>query len=276
MPRFPRLLPLTATAAALLLSACASQPGEAPGAVPRGTAEAAVQSAQWSLAQSHEQRFEYDRAATLYGQILSENPDDPTAAVAYARNLRYAGKLDMAQEVARIALDRMGPVRELRLEQVKAMLAAGRVRAVRPLAVALAADDPQDWQGHSLLGLVLDAAGQSADALAEHRTAHTLRPDHPQAINNLALAEAAAGNLAQGLALLEPAAGDPRAPLHLRMNLALLYMLDNQPRKAEALVRANLPPEAVEGTLDTLAQFRGRPGLARDRGRLTPGYATGG
>lgn len=261
-----RLFP--ALAAATLLAACAAAP---PPAEHVAAGEAAVRSAQWRLAQGHEQRFDYDRAADLYGQILNESPDDPDAAVAYARSLRYAGRLDLAQEVVRLALERIGPTRALRLEEAKAMLAAGRVAAVRPLAQALAEEAPDDWEAQSLLGLALDAAGEGETALAAHRRAHALAPTRAQAINNLALAEAAAGNLDKAIGLLQGPAGDPRAPLHMRMNLALLYMIADKPAKSEALVRANLPDKAVAPALETLAQFRGRPDRARAAGRLGPG-----
>ena len=153
----------------------------------------------------------------------------------------------------------LGPNRDLTLELAKARLADGDLRAAEATLTELLATHPDDWEVHSLHGILLDRQGQHHQAQATHERAVTLSNRHPQAVNNLALNLAVNGALQEAIALLQEAVLQPRPPLHLHQNLAMFHAYDGNLEEAKAITRRTLPPSLQAerlAWLETLAQQR--------------------
>lgn len=101
------------------------------------------------------------------------------------------------------------------LDNVRSLLAAGRIGQARGALGELIAADP-DWAAaHALLGEALDAAGDRAGAEASLRRALMLEPRQPAAATRLAHILTARRAVREAAGLLEPLVGTPLASAEL-------------------------------------------------------------
>ena len=108
------------------------------------------------LSNDAEKAFEYSKAAEYYSRILELQPKNITATAGLARNLRYAG---MPQEAIKIIKNYVSKFRKgkgLRLELLKAQLAAGMLDIALKTAVELKTEEPSNWELYSILGIIYD------------------------------------------------------------------------------------------------------------------------
>lgn len=103
--------------------------------------------------------------------------------------------------------------------QGKTLLATGKTGDARDIYASAAhrdADNPRAWNG---LGVADDLLGKRSEAENAYKRAIDLAPRDPTATNNLAHLYIANGDPDAAVQLLEPFAGDPKAPVALRQNL---------------------------------------------------------
>jgi tetratricopeptide (TPR) repeat protein len=123
----------------------------------------------------------------------------------------------------------------------------------------------------STLGVAYDYEGGYADARDAYAQALIASPSNPTVLNNLALSQAASGDLDGAIATLQQAIDQPAALAQTRQNLALLLALKGDPDGAERLARKDLPPEIADGNI---SYFRMISAAATKGGAMAPASIT--
>ena len=195
------------------------------------------------------------RDADVYGQQYRANPTNRDVALRYAQALRATGQ--RAQAVA--VLERAS----LENPRDKAVLGAyGRAlaeagdynQALEVLGRAHSPDQP-DWHILSAQGAVLDQMGRHAEAQRYYLTALKIVPDEPSVLSNLGLSYALAKDLRSAEATLRRAAERRPVDPRVRQNLALVVGLQGRFADAEAIARADLPPDEAAANVAYLRQM---------------------
>ena len=217
---------------------------------------AAIDKSLHKAAAAAQQSHDYGLALRYFRQLYTANPNDLTAALGYARNLRYTGTPGRAAQVLEKAL-KVGPEdTRLMAELGKVQIATGRPHeAVELLAKALSLGEA-DWRSYTALGIANDHIGQRLEALQAYQAAQVLSPDNVAIINNMALSAALAGDMEEGTRLLEKAATLPGATAQVRQNLALLYGVGGKLAAAERLARLDLPADLVARNIAYYREMR--------------------
>ena len=195
------------------------------------------------------------RDVEVYGQQYRANPTNRDVALHYAQALRATGQ--RAQAVA--VLERAS----LENPHDKAVLGAyGRAlaeagdynQALEVLGRAHSPDQP-DWHILSAQGAVLDQMGRHAEAQRYYLTALKIVPDEPSVLSNLGLSYALAKDLRNAEATLRRAAARRPVDPRVRQNLALVVGLQGRFAEAEAIARADLPPDEAAANVAYLRQM---------------------
>jgi Flp pilus assembly protein TadD len=139
-------------------------------------------------------RGDADAALPMYREILSEQPDNPTAQ-------HYLGVIHYQR---------------------------GNLADALPLLERAVAARPAEAEFHNNLGLALAAADRDSDAIAEYRAVLSLKPDHAVAWNNLGLALQAQNEVRAGIDAFRHALALKPDFARARWNLALALLLDRQ------------------------------------------------
>src|SRR5581483_6427036 len=183
------------------------------------------------------------------------DPMNAEAAIRYAQALRATGQRSQAAAV----LQRTS----LAHPRDKALLGAyGRAladigsynQALEVLGRAHTPDQP-DWRILSAQGAVLDQMGRHGDAQRYYAAALKIVPDEPSVLSNLGLSYALSKDLVQAEATLKRAAAAARADPRVRQNLALVVGLQGRFAEAEAIARADLPPDEAAANVAYLRQM---------------------
>ncbi len=191
----------------------------------------------------------------VYGQQYHANPTNLDVALHYALALRATGQ--RAQAVA--VLERAS----LENPHDKAVLGAyGRAlaeagaydQALEVLGRAHSPDQP-DWRILSAQGAVLDQMGRHTDAQRYYLTALKIVPDEASVLSNLGLSYALSKNLRNAEATLRRAAAGRPVDPRVRQNLALVVGLQGRFADAEAITRADLPPDEAAANVAYLRQL---------------------
>ncbi len=207
------------------------------------------------------------RDVDLYGQQYRANPTNRDVALHYAQALRATGQ--RAQAVA--VLERAS----LENPYDKTVLGAyGRALAEagdydQALAVLDRAHSPDqpDWRILSAQGAVLDQMGRHADAQRYYLTALKIVPDEPSVLSNLGLSYALSKDLRSAEATLRRAAARHPIDPRVRQNLALVVGLQGRFADAEAIARADLPPDEAAANVAYLRQMLARRSDLRNPNR---------
>jgi len=195
------------------------------------------------------------RDVEVYGQQYHANPTNLDVALHYAQALRATGQ--RAQAVA--VLERAS----LENPHDKAVLGAyGRAlaeagaydQALEVLGRAHSPDQP-DWRILSAQGAVLDQMGRHTDAQRYYLTALKIVPDEASVLSNLGLSYALSKNLRKAEATLRRAAARRPVDPRVRQNLALVVGLQGRFADAEAIARADLPPDEAAANVTYLRQL---------------------
>jgi Flp pilus assembly protein TadD len=200
--------------------------------------------------------------ATFWSRDLEIDPRDVDGAIKLARSLRELARFDEAQAAAAQALVVAPRSVEALLESARDYIAAGQGFFAIDRCVKAGAVAPKDWRSFSLLGIALEQADRSAEALAAFNQALSLAPANPVTLSNLAMYYAAHGDVTRAETLLRQAVASPGAGARERQNLALIVGLAGRLDEAERLERQDLPPEVVA---NDLAYLRADAGDATSR-----------
>lgn len=223
---------LLAGAAALVLSACASNRGE------MGATDYAGLPAEQ---QTH-------TLADLTQQYKAR-PQDRDVVIHYAAALRAAGQ----SQQAAAALEQVMAVYpgdvDLAIAYAKALTSMGQFsQSIAVLDGAIRPDAP-DWNALLVKGATLDQMGRNGEARALYAQAGTIAPGEAAIETNLGLSFAMTNELPTAERHLRRAVQMRGATTQTRQNLALVVGLQGRFDECRALYAAELPPEQVEANM---------------------------
>lgn len=203
---------------------------------------------------------DWRRTAERAGERYRANPQNVQAAIDYAQALRNSGQKTQAAAVLEQASLANPGDKALIGAYGRALADAGNFRnALDVLSRAHTPDNP-DWRILSVQGACLDQLGRHADAQRYYETALRIVPDEPTVLSNLGLSYALSKNLTGAEQVLrraqERGANDPR----VRQNLALVVGLQGRFADAEAIAKADLPPEEAAANIAYLREMISRQG----------------
>ncbi len=174
-----------------------------------------------------------------YSKLYANNPKDKDIALTYAKVLRENGHKPQSLAVLRAASAHHQKDREFASAYGRAALDSGQVALASKLLVR--ADDPgaPDWRVSSARGAALAKQGKYSEAIKYFHKAVQLAPSNPTAMNNLAMAQAANGDLKGAEQLLRSAVAMPTAKAKVRRNLALVLQLQGRDIDAKRVAQAS-------------------------------------
>lgn len=205
-------------------------------------------------------RRELDAAAERY----RANPRDTAVAIRYAYALRAIGQRSQAAAVLEQASLEHPKDRAVLGAYGRALADAGRhEQAFDVLSRAHTPEQP-DWRVLSAQGAVLDNMGRHEEARRYYASALKLAPDEPSVLSNLGLSYALSRQLPEAENALRRAAAKAPAGQRIRQNLALVIGLQGRFEEAEAMSKADLPPDQAAANVaylrEMLARHPARPG----------------
>ncbi len=171
---------------------------------------------------------ELGKATEYWGQQYAKKPNDPEAALAYAKNLKAQGNKSEAFAVLQQAAQVNSDHKPLAAEYGRLALEFDRVSLAAQLLQF--ADDPvrPDWRVVSARGAALAKLGRYKDAVEQLERANALAPDQTSVQNNLALAYAMSGDPAKAETLLRRAVARDGGNAKTKQNLALVLGLQGK------------------------------------------------
>jgi Flp pilus assembly protein TadD len=118
--------------------------------------------------------------------------------------------------------------------------------------------DRPDWRILNVHGVVLDQLGRHQEAQNYYATALRIAPEEPSVLSNLGLSYMLAKNLPEAESTLKRAAAGRAADPRVRGNLALVIGLQGRFAEAEAIARADLPPDQAAANVAYLRDMLSR------------------
>jgi Flp pilus assembly protein TadD len=198
------------------------------------------------------------QAMELWGERYRANPRDATAAVNYAQALRQIGQRAQAVAVLEQASIHNTGSMELAGAYGRALADVGKhEQALQVLNRAHTPDRP-DWRILNVTGVVLDQLGRHDEAQQHYAAALRLMPEEPTILSNLGLSYVLAKNLPEAEATLKRAAAGRTNDSRVRGNLALVVGLQGRFAEAEAIARADLPPDQAAANVAYLREMIAR------------------
>ncbi len=202
---------------------------------------------------------EWRREVQAAGELYRANPREGEVAIRYARALRAIGQRAQAAAVLEQASIHNAKNRAVLGAYGRALADAGNyAQALDVLNRAHTPDQP-DWRILSVQGAVLDQMGRHEEARRYYASALRLAPDEPSVLSNLGLSYALSKQLPQAEDTLRRAARNGRIDARVRQNLALVVGLRGRYEEAEAIARADLPPEEAAANVAYLKQVVAQP-----------------
>lgn len=195
------------------------------------------------------------QASETWGERYRANPKDPAAAINYAQALRGLGQRAQAVAVLEQAAIHNASNMELLGAYGRALADVGNhEQALEVLNRAHTPDRP-DWRILNVQGAVLDQLGRHDDAQRYYATALRIAPEESSVLSNLGLSYALSKKLPEAEATLKRAATSRSTDPRVRQNLALVIGLQGRFAEAEAIARAELPPDQAAANVAYLRQM---------------------
>lgn len=240
----PSPLRTSAFAAALAAAACASAPtppeqvmldAEAASILPAPRADRDAVEGRDLLSQ-----------ARFWNEEYTKNPNDYEASLKFARVLRLIGSSQRAADIAAQALALKPGDVDLTMVLAQTALDLGRPDLAIPALAAAEGAAGDNWRMLSLIGVVMDAAGQHSGARTYYEKALALAPGNPVVLSNLGLSLALDGRPAEAEEVLRTAVASPGADVRVRQNLSLVLGLQGRFEEAERLIADETPKALLE------------------------------
>jgi Flp pilus assembly protein TadD len=202
-----------------------------------------------------------ERSAPRSAERYRVDPNDPDAAVDYARTLGVHGRRAQALAVLEQASIAHPKHRGVLAAYGRALADVGHYRRALDVLDRAHADGAPDWRILSVQGAALDQIGRHDDAQRYYATALRLAPDEPSVLSNLGLSYALAKDLVRAEATLRRAASQSRNDARVRESLALVM----------GLQRPGVPAGGMSGLAPTETRVaRLRQVLAQQNGWREP------
>ena len=184
-------------------------------------------------------------ATDYWSKKFAQNPTKLEPALSYAKNLKAMGRKRQALAVLQQAAVYHGDKPELAGEYGRLALSLGQVKiAEKVLAQADHASNP-DWRVISARGTALAKQGRYRDSIPFFERALALAPNHPSVLNNLAMAQAMAGDASQAEQLLRQAVDHGNSTKRVRQNLALVLGLQGRYEESAMVGAQDQSPTAA-------------------------------
>jgi Flp pilus assembly protein TadD len=197
---------------------------------------------------------DWRQAADAWSARYQADPHNPKAAIEYAHALRMIGQRAQAVAVLEQASIRHPHNQALLGAYGRALADLGRLhQALDVLGRAHTPDQP-DPRILSVQGAVLDQMGRHQDAQRYYASALRIRPGDPSVLSNLGLSYALSKDLVRAEETLRQAAMHRPIDPRVRQNLALVVGLQGRFAEAEAIARAELPPDQAAANVTYLQQ----------------------
>src|SRR5439155_4217916 len=206
---------------------------------------------------------ERQRAIDYWAERYRTRPNDAAAALNYAQVLRASGQRAQAVAVLEHASIQNPKNTDLLAGYGRALADVGNYQQALDVLNRAHTPDRPDWRILSVQGAVLDQMGRHEEAQRYYGTALRIVPDEPSVLSNLGLSYALAKDLARAEATLRRAAAQPRVDPRVRQNLALVVGLQGRFSEAEAIARADLPPEEAAANVVYLRQMLSQQGVVQ-------------
>lgn len=249
---------LAVITSALLLGACASGGNDIlqDAVATKLPDPAATNPIKTAATDKAEVRSELQKATEYWGKQAAERPNDPRAAVNYAKNLKALGAKKEALAVLQEASKENPADRELLSEYGRLALEHDQIQTAQILLEK--ADDPvkPDWKVVSARGTVMAKLGRQEEAIQFYERARTLAPEQPTVLNNLAMAYAMNGDAAKAETLLREAQAQNPEDTRFTHNLALVLGLQGKHGEAQKLSSGG--NDSVAQNADVMRQMVGK------------------
>ena len=197
-------------------------------------------------------------AAETYGERYRASPKDAEAALAYGQALRSTGQRSQAVAVFEQATIANPGNKTLLAGYGRALADNGNFQqAFDVLSRAHSPDNP-DWRILSVQGTALDQLGRHDEARRYYASALKIAPDEPSVLSNLGLSYVLSKDLPKAEETLRRAHASTRADARVRQNLGLVVGLQGRFPEAEAIVKADLPPDEAAANIAYLKQMLSR------------------
>jgi Flp pilus assembly protein TadD/cell division septation protein DedD len=257
--------------ASLLLAACLG-PGPADVHAPGQGAAALMRVADETRAGG-----DLATAAGLYRRLHEKSPSDPKPLARLGSTLTQLKSYNEAAQAYRAALELAPNDPDLRRGLAIVLLSLGQPEpAVIQLEKAIARDH-DDARLYSTLGVAHDLMSRHDLAQAAYLDGLRLAPKSAGLRNNYALSLALSGDFGAAVSTLSEIAGDVGAPPRYRLNLALIYGLAGDDKKAAAIAHTVLDDASVRNNVAYYTMLRGMGDKARTSaiiGGQVHGYPT--
>ncbi len=204
-------------------------------------------------------------AAGLYRRAAALSPDDPRPLAKLGAVLLQLRAYTEAAATYRAALKMTpNPIEpELHRGLAVVLLALDQPQGALAELDAAVAKSPQDPRLYNTLGVAHDLTGRHDLAQQDYRNGLRLAPDDAGLRNNYALSLALSRDYPTAVATLRELAERTDASPRHRLNLALIYGLAGDDKKAAELARTTLDEVAVANNLAYYALLRSMDDKAR-------------
>lgn len=202
-----------------------------------------------SAASSAESSGDFRSAMAHYRTLYERSPKDRVLALKLARAMRLAGETRQAIALLEQFNRANGADGDSHLELAKAYMTSDQLAQSKRNLAAAKTIAPQNWEALSLMGVIDDYEGNSAEARTHYDAALALSPDNPNILNNLGLSIAMAGDLDGAIDVLHKAKDQVGASPHIRQNLALLLAMKGDAAGAERFSRKDMSPDMIRANL---------------------------
>jgi len=183
------------------------------------------------------------RAVDVYGERYRANPKSVEAAMQFGEALRRSGQRAQAVAVLEQATLQHPGHRPLLGLYGKALVDNGDFQKAFDILSRAHTPANPDWRILSVQGAALDQLGRHDEARNYYASALRIAPEEPSVLSNLGLSYVLTKELPQAETVLRRAYARPNAGPRVRQNLALAVGLQGRFAEAEAIIKADLPPD---------------------------------
>jgi Flp pilus assembly protein TadD len=194
------------------------------------------------------------------GERYRANPRNADAAAQYGQALRLNGQRPQAVAVLEQATLANPGNKTLLAAYGRALVENGNFQLGFDVLTRAHSPANPDWRILSVQGTALDQLGKHEEARRYYASALKITPEEPSVLSNLGLSYVLSKDLPQAESVLRRAYNRGTSELRVRQNLALVVGLQGRLSEAEAIAKADLPPDQAEANVAYLKQMLNRDG----------------
>lgn len=195
------------------------------------------------------------QVAEMYGERYRANPRDAEAGLRYGQALRASGQRAQAAAVLEQATIANPGNKALLAGYGRALGDNGSFQLSFDVLTRAHSPENPDWRILSVQGTDLDQLGRHGEARRYYASALKIVPEEPSVLSNLGLSYVLSKDLPKAEEVLRRAYASTKADARVRQNLGLVVGLQGRFAEAEAIVKADLPPDEAAANAAYLKQM---------------------